>query len=313
MSIRTVLKIAKTDKDLRDNKVKDMSLYSPMFLPKIYAVKKVSPVRTTEYEPATLSYTHGRGYPPMFITYREQQYLLDNSNMSEFNPVRYTFEAGGETVKQKMSSTAFVNEDCGWYSRDHFIILFLNPLEEPSTAPSPTSYDSPRLKIGENLRNTPDYKASIDSKYQTLKVHSQGQFVCNLPSWNSTEGSFDRSDWFNFSHGLNYPPVFAPFGIDSSGLSLNLCYRGDLSTIPTDFTVNDIVNKMWEERNWLDEYEHPTDYYETLWLFVDSTKMYLGYRRLNLAFEDQTFPARTVRVNYTIFNLPINKEFNLLS
>lgn len=313
MSIRAILEIAKSGEDLRTIGAVDKALDSTLFLPKIYAVKKVSPVRTTEYEPTTLTYAHGRGYPPMFITYREQQYLWDNSSMPEFDPVRYTFETGTETVKQKMNSTNFINEDCGWYSRDHYLILFLNPLEDPATAPEPTSHNSPRLKIGEDLRNTPDYEASIDSKYQTLKVHTQDQLVCSLPAWNSTDVDYSRFDWFEVAHGLDYPPVFAPFGVDSSGLDLNLCYQGDLADIPSDFVVNDIVNKMWEGRNWYNEFLNPTEFFETLWLFVDSSKLYLGYRRLNLSFGNQTFPARTVRVNYTIFNLPINEEFNLLS
>lgn len=313
MSIRAVLKIAKSGKDLRDNDTDDMALYSPMFLPKIYAVKKVSPIRETEYDPTTLYYEHGMGYPPIFITYREQQYLMDNSGLGQtFNPVRYTFETGTDTVKQKMSSTVFTNEDCGWYSRDRYLILFLDPLENPTTAPSATSHNSPRLKIGEDLENIPDYSANIDTKYQTLKVYDQDEFVCNLPS--STLSSYSNEyTWFNFTHGLSYPPVFAPFGVDSSGINLNLVYKGDKDDIPTDLTVNDIVNKMSENRNWYNEYLNPTDDFEYIWLFVDSSKFYVGYIRLNSHATSITFPARTVRVNYTIFNLPINEEFNLLS
>ena len=244
MAKQAVLQIAKAGEDLNSITSEDMVLDSTLLLPKIYAVKKVTPVRTTEYEPTTLSYTHGMGYAPMFITYREQQYLQDNSSSVEFSPVRYTFESGTETVKQKMSSTTFTNEDCGWYSRDHFVVLFLDPLQAPATAPSPTTHGSPRLKIGGDLQASPDYEANIDSKYQTLKVHKQGQLTCSLPAWNSTEEDYNRYDWFEVSHGLDYPPVFAPFGIDSGGLSLNLCYRGDLSTIPSDFIVNDIVNDI---------------------------------------------------------------------
>ena len=313
MAKQAVLKIAKAGKDLNSITSKDMVLDSTLLLPKIYAVKKVSPVRTTEYEPTTLSYTHGMGYSPMFITYREQQYVLDYSAYPEFSPVRYCFETGTETVKQKMSSTAFTNEDCGWYSRDHFVVLFLDPLQAPATAPSPTTHGSPRLKIGSDLESNPDYLANIDSKYQTLKVHSQGQMVCNLSAFNSTYDDYNKWDWFEFTHGLAYPPVFAPFGVDASGISLNIVYNGGYASIPTDITVNDIVNKNMEERNWQYEYENPVDDHETLWLYVDSSKMYLGYRRLNLTDGNIAFPARTVRVNYTIFNLPINVEFNLLS
>ena len=313
MAKQAVLQIAKAGEDLNSITSGDMVLDSTLLLPKIYAVKKVTPVRTTEYEPTTLSYTHGMGYAPMFITYREQQYLQDNSSFPEFDPVRYTFEAGTETVKQKMSDTVFTNEDCGWYSRDHFVVLFLDPLEAPATAPSPTTHGSPRLKIGGDLEASADYSANIDSKYQTLKVHAQGQLVCSLSAWNSTYDDYNRYDWFEVAHGLSYPPVFAPFGVDSSGISLNIVYNSGYAGIPTDITVNTIVNKMMEERNWEYEYENPIWDFETLWLFVDSTKMYLGYRRLNLTDGNISFPARTVRVNYTIFNMPINEEFNLLS
>lgn len=271
-----VVKVAKQDQDLRTAENSEMALNSLLFLPKVYAVKKLP--ASAEY-----SYEHGLGYPPMYLCYQQQQYLLNNESEQEFDPVRFIFNAQGWFVS--MNSTEFRNIAGG--ISDSYLILFQDSLA------------------------TDQREYSIDSKMQTLKVHMQGQFVCNLPSFNApvyyTEG-WKRIDWFSFNHNLGYPPVHTPF-TNTEGLWIDLAYN---SSIPSDFVVND-VNDLIAERwvytdFWFDEHM------EVLWVYVDKDKYYVGYERSNWDGESgYTFPARTVRVNYTIFNLPINEEFNLLS
>jgi len=271
-----VLKVAKAEQDLRTAQDNEMALNSLLFLPKVYAVVKMTP------SAGEVSYTHGLGYPPMYLYYQNQQYFMDFEANGEWSPIRYIYGSQGRFAT--MNSTEF--RDTAGVTRDAHLILFADSL---------TSLDR-------------DY--SIDSRFQTLKVHMQGQFVCNLPSHNA-QGDYGtgwtRDDWFSFDHDLGYPPVHTPF-INTVGLSLDLAYS---SSIPTDFIVND-VNDLMAER-WGYDFGFDSYYREGLWIYVDADKYYVGYRRQNWDSSAHTFPARTVRVNYTIFNLPINEEFNLLS
>lgn len=305
MAKQAVLKIAKAGEDLNSITSKDMALDSTLVLPKIYAVKKVVPDIPEGYTAGTAEYVHGMGYPPMYLYYEQQDYFRNFEGDTAFTPERYIYASQGRFPY--MNSTKMYNEV--GVTQDSYLILFLDPLAEPTTEPSPTTHGSPRLKIGEDLVNSADYKASIDSKYQTLKVHMQGQFVCNLPAHNAPAADADgwtRDDWFSFNHDLGYPPVHTPF-VNTIGLSLDIAYID--STIPTDFIVNNVNDMMLEK--WV--YFQFSEYQEGLWIYVDEDKYYVGYRRQNWTASAHTFPARTVRVNYTIFNLPINEEFNLLS
>lgn len=311
-----VLKIAKSGKDVSTAGDKDLALDSSKVLPKIYAIKKFTP------SDSIISSSHGLTYPPMFLTYRETRYLHDNTSFPLFNPVRYTYENGlksnypDNTLKVDSSNYAddtWIGSDA---NRPHYVTFFLDPLKTPSSDPNPTTSSIPRLKIGANVATQADYKNRIDSKYQTLKVAKQGTLTANIPAKttslgadNNTIGS-NQMNWYSTSHGLNYAPVFAPFGIPSIGLDLNLCYRAELGGIPSSFKVNDISNLMVENRYSTDfeEYEN----FERVFLYVDSSNIYIGYRRYTFSETEVTFPARTVTVDYTIFNNPITETFNLL-
>lgn len=277
-----VVKVAKAGQDLRTADDTDMALNSLLFLPKVYAVKKLVPDIPEGYTGGEYSYSHGLAYPPMYLYYEQQQYFRNFEGDTAFDPVRFIYGSQGRFAN--MDSTEFRNEAAG--ALDAYLILFEDSL----------------------LSEDRDY--SIDSRRQTLKVHMQGQFVCNLPAWNSTAflgADWTRDDWFELSHNLGFPPVHTPF-VNTVGLSLDLAYAG---SIPTDFVVNDVNDAMAER--WAYEFGWSLELSEGLWIYVDINKYYVGYRRQNWTASAHTFPARTVRVNYTIFNLPINEEFNLLS
>jgi hypothetical protein len=277
-----VLKVAKQDQDLRTAEDSEMALNSLLFLPKVYAVKKMSPVIPEGYISGEYFYEHGLEYPPMYLYYEQQQYFRNNEGDIEFDPVRFIYGSQGRF--DHMDSTEFRNEFSN--TLDAYLILFQDSL------------------------SSEDRDYSIDSRFQTLKVHMQGQFVCNLPEYNApapyNEG-WVRDDWFSFNHNLGFPPVHTPF-VNTVGLSLDLAYENN---IPTDFVVNS-VNDMMAER-WAYDFGWYSEYPEVLWIYVDKDKYYVGYRRQNWGSSEHTFPARKIRVNYTIFNLPINEEFNLLS
>jgi hypothetical protein len=306
MAEQAVLQIAKAGEDLDSITSEDMALDSTLVLPKVYGVVEMTPDIPEGWVSGTYEYEHGLSYPPMYLYYEKQEYFQNNPASVEFDPERYVYGSQGRFAC--MDSTEFTNEAAG--ALDSYLVLFLDPLAEPDTEPEPTEHGSPRLKIGSDLEEEADYKASIDSKYQTLKVHMQDQLVCSLPSWNATASmgaDWLRYDWFELSHDLGYPPVHTPF-INTVGLSLDLAYD---DSIPTDFVVNDVNDSMAER--WAYNFGWSGDYMEGLWIYVDINKYYVGYRRQNWSASAHTFPARTVRVNYTIFNLPINEEFNLLS
>jgi hypothetical protein len=301
-----VLEIAKANETLVGAENKDKALYSPLLLPKIYAVQKLVPNIPEGWTAGTNEYIHGMGYPPMYLYYQQQNYFRNFVEDIAFDPPRFIY--GSQGMYPYMNSTKLFNDN--GTALDSYLILFLDPLTTPAEAPVPTTHGSPRIKIGNDLVNSPDYLASIDSKYQTLKVHMQGQFVCNLPAWSATEvmgEDWTKDNWFEFNHDLGFPPVHTPF-VNTVGLLVDLAYEGE---IPLDFIVNDVNDLMAEK--WVYEFGFGSTHTETLWIYVDTNKYYIGYRRQNWAFEAYDFPARTVRVNYTIFNLPINEEFNLLS
>lgn len=310
MAKKAVLQIAKQDEDLREVDSSGMVLDSLRFLPKIYLVKKLMPNIPEGYVWGEYEYTHNLGYPPMYLYYDEHSRFQENEYSDQvFSPHRFIWGSYGKFAY--MSNTKF-NDDAGG-STNRYLILMNNPLLAPASPSSPTSHPDPRIKVGEDLENDPDYEASIDTKYQTLKVHMQDQLVCNLPQWSATSllgGNSLRYDWFDVTHNLGFPPVYTPFGINTTGLDVVSASGGNVAS---DFLVNDL-NDVWAKR-WSYDFGRSADnHLEGLWIYVDNTKYYVGYRRQNWDYENgYTFPARTVRVNYTIFNLPINEEFNLLS
>jgi hypothetical protein len=307
MATQAVIQVAKSGEDLETCDAQDMALSSPMLLPKIYAVVELEPDIPEGWVSGDYQYTHSRGYAPMYLYYAEHDYFQNNTGSTAFDPVRYIYNS--YSTFANMDATEFVDDAGG--RTNTYLVLFLDPLLEPISQPSPTSHGSPRIKVGSDLVDDADYKANIDSKYQTLKVHMQGQFVCNIPSWTSTVAmgsNWSKLEWYSFNHNLGFPPVHTPF-INAQGVDLDKAYQ---SSIPTDFVLND-VNDLWAER-WAYDFGFTGKYLEYAWIYVDINKYYVGYRRQNWDFSDgHTFPARTVRVNYTIFNLPINEEFNLLS
>jgi hypothetical protein len=297
-----VLEIAKSGEDLTTAGSVDMALDSDLLLPKIYMVKELTPDGS-----GNVSYTHGLGYPPMFLYYEQQQYLQSNPAYEEFDPNRFIW--GSQNRYYTMDSTEFTTT-VGGISNDAYLVLFLDPLEEPGTEPSPTTTSRPRLRVGDAVGTDADYKNRIDSKYQTLKVYMTGELECDLDAFNATSiigGDNEQTDWFSVEHGLGYPPIFTPFGINTVGLDLMAAYD---ESIPSSFSVND-VNDLFAEK-WAYSLSGSYIQYEIIWIYVDEDYYYLGYQRKNLdAASGYNFPARTVTVDYTIFNNPINEEFDL--
>lgn len=305
---RAVLQVAKKNVDLEGASSVDMALNSLLTLPKVYAVKKLVPNIPEGYTAGDIQYIHGMGYAPMFLYYEQQERFQNAPEGTLFNPERYIYASQGSYFR--MDGTEFFS-DVG-VSRDAYLVLFLDPLAYPATEPDPTQHGSPRLKIGEDLKSRADYMANIDSKYQTLKVHMKDTFTCNLSAFTAgktLDTNWVRDDWFSFEHNLGFPPVYAPFGINTVGLSLDLAYN---NSIPSTFTVNDVNDLMAEK--WAYNFGWEGLYRETLWIYVDITKFYVLYRRQNWNWDaTHYFPARTVNVDYTIFDLPINREFDLLN
>jgi len=302
-----VLKIAKEGEDITTASDKDLVLDSGKLLPKLYLTTTLEPDIPEGDVLGEYSYTHGLGYPPVFLYYAKEYYFNNNEASIAFDPPRYIWGTFGRFAH--VDNTEFRNEAAG--ENDSHLLLFLDPLDEPATPPEPTSVNGPRLIVGNDVANEADYQHNIDSKYQTLKVFQQDQLVCNLPAWNSTAilgGDSLRYDWFSVEHNLGYPPVYSPFSIGQTGLDIAQSYEDN---IPSDFTVND-VNDLWAEK-WPYEFGGSSTYLEGVWIYVDVTKLYLGYRRQNWDYENgHTFPSRTVRLNYTIFVNPITGDFNLL-
>lgn len=305
--MRPILKVAKTGKDLRDIEAKDMSLNSDLLLPKVYAVKKLTPIIAPGDVWGYGEYLHGRGYPPMFLFYIQQKNFLGDDALEPFNPPRFAYGSYGQFYV--MDSTKFVTPPAYPADLPPYLVVFADPLDPPGTKPPPTPLEAPRLKMGSDLDTNSDYEKTIDSKFLSLKVHMLGQLVCNIPAWTATDpfgGDSVRVDWFSVTHDLGFPPVHTPF-ISNVGLDLVNAFE---ESLPADFLIND-ANDKWAER-W--PYFYPQqDYGEEVYLYVDTTKLYIGYRRRNSDLSGpHTFPARTARLNYTIFDLPINQEFNLL-
>ncbi len=302
MALVPVVEVAQAGKDLRTAELYEKALDSQLFLPKVYQVKKLTG--------ATTEFTHGRNYPPMFY-YVDEAYdtWTWGGGYTYFNPPRYSFNTWRGI---NMDATKFRKSAEDW---DSYVVLMLDPLSFPASHPSSTGHSgSPRLKVGENLEGTADYLADIDSKYQTLKVAQSEQFVCSLPQWITTPdwmnpASSLREDTFSFNHNLGYPPLYTPFGVNLVGLSIDMAYNG-WSNIPTDFIVNQ-ANDKWAEQ-WL-AFASSVNM-ETLWIMVDKDKYYVRYRRYAQDWDNSTtFPARTIRVNYVLFDLSLTREFNLLS
>lgn len=277
-----VVKVAKAEQNLRTADDTDMALNSLLFLPKVYAVAKPELFVPSGGISEQYRYIHGLGYPPMYLYLHAHDYLMGFSEYTAFDPERYTYSLSGGFAS--MDSTQFL--DIGGGDGNAYLVLFLDSLA------------------------TLEKDYSIDSRFQSLKVHMQGQFVINLPSFNATAYSntgWYQIDWFSFNHNLGYPPVFSPF-VDVFGVNVVQGFQGE---VPTDFILND-VNDSWAE-SYVYSIEDAWKYPEVFWIYVDNNKYYVGCKRDNWDEASHTFPARTVKVNYTIFNLPINEEFNLLS
>lgn len=300
------IRTAKENKDAETDPSEDMTLDSDLLLPKIYAVKKLEP----DYEAPSIAgpaeYSHGLGYAPMYMHYQEHE--INSALGTRYSPKRWIWGPQNSPRGRYIDDTKFYSNSEKY---DSYLTLFLDPLEEPATPPSPTTHDWGRVRIGDNVEEDADYKNRIDSKYQTLKVHMQGTVVGTVPQRTISAGTTE-DDFLEVTHGLGYPAVFAPFGISAVGLSLNLYYDGELTDIPTSIDFNELNDVMVER--WAYALTFATNYPEVLTLQIDSNKMYMRHRRQNVDFSGSvTFPARTFTLRYTIFNNRIDEEFDILT
>jgi len=299
-----IIEVAKENIDLNTATLSQKALTSEVLIPKIYAVQKTTP------SSGVATFSHGLTYPPASIMY--QEFSAEDPNfpsVNTFSPSRYAVTNYSQVPDPYTDSSSIINNYAG--TEDSYAVLFLDPLENPSTDPAQTILNGNRIVVSNSIEDA-DYKRRFDSKYHTFQVVKQGTLTCSLPQnvRKNTDGW--RVDEFTVAHGLTFPPVFSPMDIDGTeGLNLNIVYTDEATDFPTTITINNLNNTQAE--NWLTNVGITYQGNEICKVYVDETNLILRYKRLTFSATNYTFPARTIYLKYIIFSLPITEEFNLLT
>lgn len=282
------IQIARAGKDVRKIAKSELSLDTDLVLPKFCKMRK----RTTSGNVA-----HGLTYPPQFMCFRE----IGGNKWAHTNGGGWEGIVGGNRSSADSTNIAV---DVASGDSASWVLIFLDPCEEPTTKPAPSSFGGPVVIVSDDIKKDPDYAHRLDTRYDTFKVFKTGTLSLTLPSVNlAYEASDTRTA--SVAHGLAYPPVFSPFIPYYSNVSA--FYGNQGLSVPSNIDLNGLEAVRIPKG--LGGFVDP--YYEEAWVWVDSTNINIEYKRTNYDFDAYTFPAATANLYYTVFLNRIDEEFTL--
>lgn len=281
------IQIARQGKDVRKVDKRELSLDTDLVLPKFCKMRK----RTTSGNVA-----HGLTYPPQFMCFREIGNKWAHTNGGGWEGI-----VGGN---RSSADSTNISVDVADGDSASWVLIFLDPCEEPTVKPSPTKFGGPVIVVSNDVNKDPDYAHRLDTRYDTFKVHRTGTLTINLPAVNL---NFLASDTRNTSvaHGLDYAPIFSPFIPYYSDVSA--FYGNQGLVVPENVDLNSLEAVRIPKG--IGGFTDP--YYEEVWVWVDSTNINIEYKRTNFDFDPYTFPSATASLYYTIFVNRIDEEFTL--
>jgi hypothetical protein len=199
------IEVAREGYDIENSEAKDLPFSTDYFLPKIFKVQRST---------STTSSAHGLSFIPRTMFFREITSSpkkvghvvagLQNATVSSIDGTNINF--------QKM--TNYSDFETTPYSTTtdsaSIAMCMLDPLGTPTTEPEPVDTDNPVVRAGGTYGDS-DYRQSIHTFYDTLKVFNSDILTLSVASWTPSAGDEYNVTTATYSHNLGYIPLFAPF------------------------------------------------------------------------------------------------------
>lgn len=190
------IKVARPGEDVRRIASKDFSLNTDNSIQKFYRN-----VRSTSSQ----TIKHGLTYDPVV-------YFLKEINETP-KRIGHTLDGGytqGDDLRLvRGTHTPYWTGSFDAPVNDAATIAYLaiDPVDD-TTGKILRKLSNPRIRVGLSPN---DFDKSLDSFYDSLKVHSTGKLTLSLPQWTANNITDVDKRSVTYTHNLGYVPFFAPF------------------------------------------------------------------------------------------------------
>lgn len=296
LGTRPIIEVARPDYDLDDINFEDKNkaLSTDRNTPKIYQSMVIErPAEVSLYTDYTLTVAHNLGYIPRFWImikiwdkWSHAGDLRPNYNSDTFSYVTVddtNFYITLQAYTQKLQIFCMFDEILA--TTELPITLKKIPAIRVSKDGYSTDTDHPR-------------RMRLDSLWNTPRIIKSGQLSITAPEDLNSYGSYHE---VTYTHNLNYIPFFLPR--IPSLVNLSTIYNG-FANIPS--TVN--LNVLTDATIANDDDIQST---EIIYVQADITELKISWWRENVWYPGD-FPERTIILDYLLFELPLDEEFNLL-
>ncbi|MDD4381721.1 MAG: hypothetical protein PHE21_00015 [Candidatus Dojkabacteria bacterium] len=297
LGIKPVLEVARQGRDLDDITLqdKDKSFSSERNTPKIYkSVVITRPSGVDEDTDYTTTLAHGLGYIPRFWHMIK---VYDKwSHVGDAQP-----NYGSNTFSYVTVDNTNFNINLRAYTEKLQIFYMFDPLID-GTGNSIVYPNYPSIRVAKEGKDCDldlPKDMHIDTLWNTPRVIKSGQLSITAPEDLMSYGSYHE---VSYVHNLGYIPFFFPQIPTLTNLST--IYDG-FANIPSVVDLNSLTDPTIAS-------DDDMQSYELIYVQIDETELKISWWRENVWWEDD-FPERTLTLDYTLYELALDEEFNLLT
>lgn len=296
LGTKPIIDVARYGFDLTDDILEDRNkaLSSQRNTPKIYrGILIERPIDVALSSDYTLTIEHNLGYVPRFWIMIKIYGTWSHAGDGRANYNSNTFSyVTADSTNYYINLRAYTEKLQMFCMFDPILATTQNVINLPNY---------PFIRVAED-----GYSAGIDhprfmnmdSLWLMPRISKSGQLSITAPSENSSYGSYHEA---TYEHGLDYIPYFLPR--IPNLVNLTSLYDG-FANIPSTVNLNTLTDGTIAG-------DADMEASEIIYVTVDETEIKIAWWRENVWFPDD-FPERTVTLDYLLFELVLNEEFNLL-
>ena len=291
-----IIDVARYDYDLTDGNLEDRNkaFSSDRNTPKIYkGILVQRPDGTPLSSDYTITIAHNLGYIPRFWFMIELWGLWCHAGDLRANYGSNTFSY------VTVDSTNFYITLTAYTSKLQLFCMFDPILATTENAIELPNYPFVRVADTDHDVETDHPRhMRVDSLWNMPRIVKSGQLSITAEAETSSYGSYHE---VTYEHGLSYVPYFLPR--IANLINLTSLYDG-FSNIPSTVDLNSLTDATIAG-------DADMEASEIIYVTVDDTEIKIAWWRENVWFPDD-FPERTITLDYLLFELALDEEFNLL-
>jgi len=291
-----IIDVARPDYDLTDDNLEDRNkaFSSDRNTPKIYRGILIERPEEEDLDTDyTLTVEHGLGYVPRFWFMIELWGLWCHAGDLRANYGSNTFSyVTADDTNFYITLQAYTTKLQLFCMFDDILATTENALEIPKRPFVRVAKDTYDVEIDHPIH------MQVDSLWVMPRIVKSGQLSITAPEDLGSYGSYHE---VTYEHGLGYTPYFLPR--IANLVNLTSLYDG-FANIPSTVSLNSLTDATIAG-------DADMEASETIYVTVDDTEIKIAWWRENVWFPDD-FPERTITLDYLLFELALDEEFNLL-